>query len=627
MKAPRIAFNKDALLTFLLQHGEKIIATVVGLAACALALSGVSALRSMRPTVKQQPEAIIADATVTARHIEAVKIAPEDELTSEKGLAATVAQWLAAKVEPPPAIVLFDKPLVAEMARRSRPDILPIEELRAVAGFAVLALKPRAIGDRMAPEKPLNLDTARTEKPAKPPRGGRGRPMPPGPQIPPDMGIMPPGPEQPLSQGKIVSYVLVTGLIPVEKQQEEYARRFDTASYRDATLDAPSWNGYQLEKTEVLPGTAEKWTPVDMKGVARRYSADWSGLSPELFLPRLLLPVEQERRDLAVSPIPFCSPLPQLAEGSWGLNALHPWFVAFLERSAAEQKAKRVADQETAAANATVFGGAGPSFDGGSPPGFPPGFPPGQGMDSMPAPGLQGMLPGMEGQVAELPEYRLFRFVDLAVVPGRSYRYRVKSVCWNPNFNVPSRHLVETSSSKQLTVESPVSTATAPVAVPDGTRLLVQPTKKQDLKRLKMGLVPVMILGEKSNGASWGLRSLLVEAGGVVNVDPLQNKRGDPRSKGDAIVTDRVLLDVRGRLEDRAETKPGKPTPPPEPLEMIFLRPDGTYEVASSAESQPDLDRYRSTLPADDAAAGPGERPGQPPAAGDSPFANPFSPK
>jgi hypothetical protein len=232
----------------------------------------------------------------------------------------------------------------------------------------------------------------------------------------------------------------------------------------------------------------------------------------------------------------------------------------------------------------------------------------------------------MEGQVAEMPKYRLFRFVDLAVVAGRTYRYRVKSVCWNPNLNVPSRHLVEASVAKQFTVESPVSTATAPVAVPDGTRLLVQPTKKQDLKRLKMGMVPVMILGEKENAGAWGLRSLLVEAGGIVNVDPLQNKRGDPRSRGDAIVTDRVLLDVRGKLEDRAETKPGKPTPPPEPLEMIFLRPDGSFEVASSAESQPDLDRYRSTLPTDDAAA-PGERPGQPPAAGDSPFGNPFAPK
>lgn len=75
-----------------------------------------------------------------------------------------------------------------------------------------------------------------------------------------------------------------------------------------------------------------------------------------------------------------------------------------------------------------------------------------------------------------------------------------------------------------------------------------------------------------------------------------------------------------------AETRTGKPTPPPEPLEMIFLRPDGTYEVASSADSQADVDRYLPTLQANEAAPA-GDRPGQPPAAADSPFGNPFAPK
>ena len=149
--------------------------------------------------------------------------------------------------------------------------------------------------------------------------------------------------------------------------------------------------------------------------------------------------------------------------------------------------------------------------------------------------------------------------------------------------------------------------------------------KKQEMKRMKSGTVVTMILGEKPNSGTFALRSLLIEAGGIANVDPAQNKRGDPRSRGDAIVTDRVLLDVRGRLEDRAETRTGKPTPPPEPIEMIFLRPDGTFEVTSSADSQQDIERYQDTLPADDAATAAGA--GQQPAAGESPFGNPFAPK
>jgi hypothetical protein len=617
MKAPRIAFNKDALLTFLLGHGEKLIAVMFGLAACALAWGGVSALRNMRPTSEQQPEAIVADAATTAEHIEAVKIAPDDELTSEKGLADTVAQWLSPKIIPTPPQVVFNKPLFGELARRSSPDILPIEDLQAVAGVAVMARKPKPVGDRPVPDRPLNLDANNGPKPGKPPRGGgRGGLVQPVPPQPPNMGLMPPQPDPNAIQGKIVPYVLVTGLIPVVKQQQEYERRFSTASLRDAMLDSPSWSNYRIERTEVLPGTAEKWTPVDMKSIARRYAGDWAGLQPEPLLQQFLLPPELERRDPTQSPLPFCMPMPQLVESSWGFNALHPWFTDFLQRDAVARKAQAEADADKAAENTNVFGGASETPPSG---GFGPIGPDGTGM-------MPGMMPGSDGQVAKGPEYRLFRFIDLAVMPGRTYRYRVKTLCWNPNLNVPSRHLVDVAIAKQTTLESPDSNATTPVVVPDSARLLVQPMKKQDLKRLKGGMVSTLILGEKPNSGTFALRSLLMEVGGIANVDPAQNKRGDPRSRGDAIVTDRVLLDIRGKLEDRAETRTGKPTPPPEPLEMIFLRPDGTFEVASSAESQQDIDRYQLTMPADDAGAAPGGI-GQPPAAGDSPFGNPFAPK
>ena len=617
MKAPRIAFNKDAILSFLLLHGEKVVVAIVGLAALALAWSGLGAMRSLRPTAEQQPQSIIADAETTAKHIEAVKIAPDDELTSEKGLADTVAQWLTPKFAATPPRAVFNKPLFGELARRSSPDILPVEDLRAVAGVAVLAVKPKSVGDRPVPDRPLNFDANSIAKPGKPPRGGgRGGAPQPTPPLPPDnVGLMPQT-DPNARQGRIVPYVLVTGLIPIAKQQEEYQRRFDTASLRDPILDAPSWSSYRIEKTEVLPGTAEKWTPVDTKTVARRYAAEWAGLQPEPLLPTLLLPPELERRDPTQSPLPFCIPMPQLAEGAWGFNALHPWFADFIQRDAEEKKAKAAAEQENAEANPSVFGGGTP--------GAPPG---GFGPSGMPI-GMDGpsMMPGAEGIVSRGPGYRLFRFIDFAVVPGRTYRYRVKTVCWNPNLNVPTRHLIDAAIAKPATVESPESNATSPVVVPDGTRLLVQPMKKLDIKRLKSGMVSALILGEKPNSGSFALRSLVMEVGGIANVDPTQNKRGDSRSRGDAIVTDRVLLDIRGRLEDRSETRTGKPTPPPEPLEMIFLRPDGTFEVASSADSQQEVDRYQLTLPADDAGTSPVGS-GAPTAPGDSPFGNPFAPK
>jgi hypothetical protein len=622
MKPPRVSFDKDKVLEFLLAHGDKFVVGMVALGACGLAWGGVSAVRTMRPSQQQQPDAIVADAALTAKHIEEVKIVPDDELTTEKGLAKIVAKWLSPKVAPAATHAMFNKPLVGELAKRSSPDILPIEDLRAVASVAVLAVKPKAAGDRPAPDRPLNLDPGPA---GKPPRQGRGArpagPIPAGPQVPPDMGMVPPQADQNLPQGKVVPYVLVTGLIPVAKQWEEYDRRFETASLRDAVRDTPSWSSYRIEKTEVLPGTAEKWTPIDPKAVARRYAADWAGVQPEPLVTQILLSPELERRDPAQSPLPFSIPMPQLKEGSWGFNALHPWFADFLQRDAEAKKAQAQADQENAEANTNVFGGV----TGGLVPNTfsPPGMTEGPGAVA----GFEGPagMPGAQGIVPKGLEYRLFRFIDLAVVPGRTYRYRVKAVCLNPNLNVPSRHLVDAAVAKQPTLESPVSAATSPVVVPDGIRMLVQPMKKQDLKRLKPGTFATMILAQTSAGA-YGLRWLLMEVGGLANVDPLLNKRGDPRSRGEAVVTDRVLLDVRGRPEDRAETRTGKPTPPPEPLEMIFLRPDGTYEVASSADSQADVDRYLPMLQANEAAPA-GDRPAQPPAGGDSPFGNPFAPK
>jgi len=612
MKMPKVSFNKAALLAFLMLHGEKLVAAVLGLVACSLVWGGIGAIRSLRPSAKQEPQAIVADAAAATEHIDKVKNPPAEPQAGGKKLAEAVGQWRETSVTPAAPHAMFSRPLFGELARRSSPDILPIEDLRAVSGVAVLAVKPS--GDKSAPARPLNLDDADTAKPARPgARGGRRGPAQPEQPEQPEQAF---SPEQVGPRGKIVPYVLVTGLIPFVKQQQEYHRRFDTASFHNASLDVPNWSGYRLERAEGPPGSDERWTPIDIKVAARRYGAEWVGFQSEPALMQVVLPAMQENRDPAVSPIPFSTPMPQLTDGSWGFNAMHPWFVDFLQRDAADKTSKSLADQQKAETGANIFGVSDNSLDGG-------GGPPRLGVPVMANDPELGVDSTTVEQTMQGPEYRLFRFIDLDVKPGQTYRYRVKSVCWNPNLNVPSRHLVDPTIAAQATLESPESTPTAPVVVTDGARLLVQPLPKQAMKRLKPGLVAVQILGEKPNAGSLALRALLMEPGGLANVDPLQNRRGEPRSQGDAITTNRVLLDVRGRLEDRTETRTTKPTSPPEPLEMIFLRPDGTFDVVSSADSQLDIERYRATLPADQANTAAGDRAGQPSADGDSPFDTP----
>jgi hypothetical protein len=647
MKKPRISFNKQSIVAFLVNHGEKLVAGLFALFACTLAWGGVEALRSMRPTQEQRPEAIVEQSKSTDTHIDSVKIAPDDELTSAQGLSALVKPWLGVKVDPPQQPLILNKPLFGELSKRTSPDILPIEDLRATAGVVVIATKPAPAGGRPAAgEKPTDLDAAATAKGPKPRAGGRGPQGAPGMQ--PGMPAMPPGsPEmsgspampsdpamgmnaaQAMGTPKLAPYVVLTGLIPVKKQLEEYDRRFLGASLRDPGIDTPRWNSYRIERSEVVPGAAEKWMPIDMKAVAKQYSAQWLRLQPEPALGPFMLSPEIELRDKTTLPIPFCSPLPQLVDGVWGFKGLHPWFVDMMVRDATARKEKEKAARE--AVPDDVFSGAGqqpgmasmgdPAMMGsGAMSGSPMAMPDG-------AMGSGGMGSGSARQLIDGVEYRLFRFVDLSVLPGRKYRYRVRLVCWNPNLNLPTRHLEDVALAKKSTLESPVSDPTEPTIVPDGKQLLAMPLRKDFLRKLKPGMVPMMVLGEKPKSGTLALRALIGEYGGVANVDPKTEKKGDKRSFGDTLLTERVLLDTRGDRQDRAEvlqtTAAGKLPPPPEPLEMIFLRPDGTFEFASSAESQLQIDRYRATSPPELGLAPPQVPAGQP-SGEPSPFGNVF---
>ena len=125
-KKPRISFSKDSILSFLARHGEKLVVAGFGLFACMLAYGGVEALQSMRPGTLETPEAIEQESVRTSEHIDSVKEVPEQYLTKEQNLPAKVAPWIAVTIAPPPQPLILDKPLFAELAKRTSPDILPI---------------------------------------------------------------------------------------------------------------------------------------------------------------------------------------------------------------------------------------------------------------------------------------------------------------------------------------------------------------------------------------------------------------------------------------------------------------------------------------------------------------------
>jgi hypothetical protein len=151
--------------------------------------------------------------------------------------------------------------------------------------------------------------------------------------------------------------------------------------------------------------------------------------------------------------------------------------------------------------------------------------------------------------------------------------------------------------------------------------------------KLKPGMFDLLVMAPSEKTGNYSLRSVVTEIGGVANVDESLNRPGDVRFKGEKTTTNRVLLDVIGQQGDPVVAAPprgGRQTRqqregPAEPLEMIFRKPDGSFEIASAADSEPRISRYRDTLYPPEAASSegdPGFAPGGPPLDG-APF-NPF---
>lgn len=529
MKKPNL--SKDAVIDFLLRHVEKIVVAIIAVLAMGLAWGGIDALRSQTVKPDKRPEALSGHARRTLDHIDREKQPPADVVPRPPSLTKLVEPWRAPRISGAPDMSLLDKPLFEELDRRTRPEVFPIEDLRATAGIAVFAPKVQAGADAARP-------------------------------------------------GRIVPYVVVTGLIPVAKQTGDYARRFQSTSLRDPKRDSPLWSDYLVERSTVVPGGRETWERVDMKTVAKKARDQWAGFQSERLPPTFLLAPEQNPGSGGIS---YCAPLPQLAMEGWGPESLHPWFQKEFNRLRAEREAAQKSANEGPAAS-------GPTTDEGD-----------RSPLAEPAAGAgAATMPAASGEPAAPLDYRLFRFVDTAVEAGKAYQYRVRLSIWNPNYNVPAQHLADAGLAKDLKLPSQPSNATSAVTVPESVTTLVRTLPKADMKRFKPGMAEVLVLAPDERTGNYALRGVITDLGGFVNVDRKLNKPGDLRVRGEEITTNSLLLDMAGRQENREDLRTARSPAPPEPLELIVMREDGRFELVTAAESEASITRHAATLPAAD---------------------------
>jgi hypothetical protein len=532
LSLPRL--DKETVTDWLLRHGEKIGAVLAAVAVVWLIWNGIDALRSRSVRRGELPEAIQAAIDRAETHIRSVPRPPADLLPEQPSPLAAIVGWLDTKPRAAPTNLLLDKPLFPEFSRRSQPDVLAIQDLHAVAGIAVLP--PKEAPAQAGPQQPA-----------------------PGRQA-----------------GRIVPYVVVTGLIPAARQRDEYRRRFAAAGYQDARRDTPLWSDFEIERCLVVNGKDGPWQKIDLAGVARG-QAEWGGGEP-LPAPAELLMREQEGRRSRETPLDFCAPLPRRIDRPWGAEPLHPWVIEFI-RNRPPPPAPGAADPA-----------AGPRE---------PDRPVFDETGATTAPQTAPETPAKGAVEPPLPEYRLLCFVDTTVSPNTAYRYRARLKVWNPNMNLPRQHLDDPAFATEQRLPSAPSPPSATASVPDPTKLLVDVIPPADLKKLRIrpGTLEVLVLGASEETGNYALRSVLTDVGGLANVEKKFNRTGETRARGEDIVTDRLLVDATGPQADGDDKPRRGPRAIPEPFMAIFLRPDGRFERVTAADSERLIDRYLATLP------------------------------
>jgi hypothetical protein len=408
-------------------------------------------------------------------------------------------------------------------------------------------------------------------------------------------------------------------------------------------------------------GAELKWTRIDLQKVQKSAEdwtgVQPEILPPDLQLdPSQLMPMD----DNSPQAMPYILPLPTLAGDPCGVESLHPWVVEQLRKRQVEMEnfEARQKEEMEQSMKPNILGGGGQGGPGmgGSPagmPGRPGGMMPPMGgpmgasrsmmppmggpmgasrsmMPPMggpmgPRPGMgmsdsgegssegarmpPGMNPGMMSgmmmgggamngvagdELMALPEYRMFRFVDTTVEPGKTYRYRIRISVRNPNYGLPAQYLAEADLAKPAILAAKWTDPSASAHIPEKTGLLVRTFRKGESKKPKTGY-ELLVLMENPEGGNYMLRSLAAELGAIANFDKKQAK-GPEAKTAETITTNSMLVDARGRQEED-DAKKGAASGPTEPLELLFLREDGSFTLASAAESQKMVDRYVETLP------------------------------
>lgn len=359
-------------------------------------------------------------------------------------------------------------------------------------------------------------------------------------------------------------WAILTGAIPMYKQQSLF---FDNLGSNSATVRNEDYVQYVkavIERAEVTGTEADNselsWQPVPTDGLATEMEK-WTENPLEPVDPSVMAPG-------------LCLPLPPLVGRGWDTDEVVHHRIPLLKQEEFVDLAEKVAEADAKAENVEGTDAGKPKLRDGE-------FVLAQAQESPVAPEREEVYAreriGPGTAVVKELEYRLFRFFDFTIEPGKKYRYRVRLVVKNPNYGVPVSLVEKPELTKEEYFDTPWSNVSEMITVEKDSALLVGPVKPGPAYR--EGKAEVVIKQWDDRHGVTAVKSFdTMYRGQVANFDRQTVTVEDPatQQKGEEIVdfeTNMLLVDFVGGDKLRYRSKVRRPA------EMLFVRNDGSLEI------------------------------------------------
>lgn len=666
----KMKLDMDQVKQFGIEHGEKF-----GLALAVIIL-GVFVVKAVsRDTLPENlsPQTIKSNSTTADSNLKRLPAPPPDQDVKSIDFVNQISKE-PARVAPSLEILPIEQEAFPDPVKRADPTEFAVEEVRAfwfrgavptsavVGGNGAGGLAPTASPAPVVQTQPATGGlipgriTGRPGSRTRPAQNPRPNPTPApapansgllgggignglgGQQQFPD-GTFEPGPPGAGSADGRYG-IIVTALIPWQKEREEYSFRFKNARRgaeagnapgkgpnSPSEIDIPQYTWCTLERADLTDGKTVVLDFGDIKTIGEEYH------SPD---PAVQAATRQAVKDFQIRAA--TTKKLEADEQTWAAQVPEVVKAEFLDRLFSLKMppvllrnwgAEAAHLPQIPLADSTVSPAAGEAPANAAPGATPaPGAQPGSGFDdpATAAAAASRRGPAQAGekvQVAEAP-YRLLRFRDFEVEPGHAYQYRVRMLLRNPNFGLEAQVLAKPSTAVVAYRATPWSDPSAPVLLPQNTRLLasnIDRPKHMEAKA-KVGVFTFDIaqaveLIKEFDTELGSLVGTTVADQTIKNVaDPVKREIHDMTAN---FRSPSVLLDFRG--DEEKLPGPGNVT---EPGEMLLLndvdQPDNPQLIViNEAKDKPIIDWWRLTHipPAAPAASAPaGKTPATTPSPG-----------